>query len=399
MSHPDVIVVGGGIAGVATAYQLARHGHRVTLVERGELAGEASGVNAGSIDATGWGRAPDLQVHLTTGSLELFQALERDEKLDIELRQSGYLQAIHTETQLAWARERVRDLTGKGHAAELLDAGAARKLEPELDPALPGYVHYPERAQADPVKATRAFAEAASRHGSRVLTTREVKRLGREGASWRVDADGETLAAAALVLAAGPWCAELGAQLDLDIPIVPVRGQMWATAPLPARVDRVIGSSESVMHWQSAPGGDRATPPFLTHRGNARVTRHLYGRQTREGALIFGGDRQLVGFDKTPDPAGIAVNRAHAAEVLPFLRDLPLARTWAGLMPFPLDGKPLIGRLPGHEQLYIVGGLASSGFGRGPMAGKLLADLIHTGTAHPVLAEADPARCVWPRRR
>ena len=59
----------------------------------------------------------------------------------------------------------------------------------------------------------------------------------------------------------------------------------------------------------------------------------------------------------------------------------------------------IIGRLPGHEQLYIVGGLASSGFGRGPMAGKLLADLIHTGTAHPVLAEADPARCVWPRRR
>src|SRR5688572_30418974 len=73
MRHPDVIVVGGGIAGAATAYELARHGHRVTLVERGGLAGEASGVNAGSIDATGWGKATDLQVHLTTGSLELFQ--------------------------------------------------------------------------------------------------------------------------------------------------------------------------------------------------------------------------------------------------------------------------------------------------------------------------------------
>ena len=79
------------------------------------------------------------------------------------LRSSGYLQAIHTEAQLAWARERVRDLTGKGHAAELLDAGAARKLEPDLNPDLPGYVHYPERAQADPVKAMRAFAEAATR--------------------------------------------------------------------------------------------------------------------------------------------------------------------------------------------------------------------------------------------
>lgn len=398
MSQPDVIVIGGGIAGVATASQLARHGHRVTLVERGELAGEASGVNAGSIDATGWGRAPDLQVHLTTGSLELFESLQRDEGHDIELRQSGYLQAIHTDAQLGWARERVRDLTGKGQAAELLDARAARKLEPELNPDLPGYVHYPERAQADPVKATRAFAEAAMRRGARVITGRAVRGLRRDGGSWRVEAGEETLAADAVVLAAGPWCAELGAWLGLDIPIVPVRGQMWATAPLPARVDHVIGSSESVMHWQGAPGGDGATPPFLTHRGSTRVIRHLYGRQTREGAIVFGGDRQRVGFDKTPDAAGIAVNHAHAAEVLPFLRDLPIVRTWAGLMPFPLDGKPLIGRLPGHEQLYIVGGLASSGFGRGPMAGKLVADLIHTGASHPALAEADPARCVRSRR-
>jgi glycine/D-amino acid oxidase-like deaminating enzyme len=61
-------------------------------------------------------------------------------------------------------------------------------------------------------------------------------------------------------------------------------------------------------------------------------------------------------------------------------------------MPFPLDGKPLIGRIPGRDDLWIVSGLASSGFGRGPMAGKLLADYLHTGKAVPVLAEADPAR-------
>jgi sarcosine oxidase subunit beta len=63
-------------------------------------------------------------------------------------------------------------------------------------------------------------------------------------------------------------------------------------------------------------------------------------------------------------------------------------------MPFALDGKPLIGKIPHLENLYIVGGLASSGFGRGPMAGKLLADYVHTGHRPHVLAEADPARCV-----
>jgi sarcosine oxidase subunit beta len=124
------------------------------------------------------------------------------------------------------------------------------------------------------------------------------------------------------------------------------------------------------------------------------VTRHLYGRQRRNGEIIFGGDRELVGWTTTPDPSGIEVNRGHAAEVLPFLAEVPVARTWAGLMPFSLDGKPLIGRIPARDDLWIVSGLASSGFGRGPMAGKLLADALHTGRPSPVLAEADPARCV-----
>ena len=102
----------------------------------------------------------------------------------------------------------------------------------------------------------------------------------------------------------------------------------------------------------------------------------------------------MVGYDKTPDASGIEVNRGQATEVIPVLRDISVNRTWAGLMPFSLDGKPLIGKIPQLENLYIVSGMASSGFGRGPMAGKLLADYIHTGHRPQVLTEADPARCV-----
>ncbi len=182
--------------------------------------------------------------------------------------------------------------------------------------------------------------------------------------------------------------------LGWRIPIVPVRGQMWASAALPPRVFHTISAAESSLQWHTAPGNDDKTPPHLTHLGEQRVTRHLYGRQRRNGEIIFGGDRQLAGYDTTPDPAGIEVNHRHAAEVLPFLWELPVQRTWAGLMPFPLDGAPLIGKISQHPSLYIVSGLASSGFGRGPMAGKLLADYIHTGHRPHPLAEADPARCV-----
>jgi len=88
------------------------------------------------------------------------------------------------------------------------------------------------------------------------------------------------------------------------------------------------------------------------------------------------------------------VNRNHAAEVIPLIAKLPIARTWAGLMPFSIDGSPLIGKIPIRDKLFIVSGLASSGFGRGPMAGKLVSDYIHSKNMNDVLAEADPSRCI-----
>jgi sarcosine oxidase subunit beta len=388
----EIVVIGGGIAGASAAYHLGLHGHRVALVERGEIASGASGVNAGAIDSVGWGEHPDLQAHLTAGSQEIFARVQLELGEDIEFRQSGALQAIHTPAQHDFERSRVTALRAGGHAVELLDTRQARAIEPGLSSSLLGAMYSPLRSQADPPKATRAFAVLAERLGARILTQRAVTAITPQPrGGYVVRAGDDDLVAGAVVIAAGAWCGPLGAMLDLEIPVVPVRGQMWATAAAPPAVFQTISSAESAHDWHRDRGGE---PPDLTLRDGARVTRHLYGRQRRNGEIIFGGDRQLAGWEATPDLAGIEVNRAHAIEVLPFLSTLPVARTWAGLMPFSLDGKPLIGRLPGRDDLWIVSGLASSGFGRGPMAGKLLADYLHTGTPSPVLAEADPARCV-----
>jgi sarcosine oxidase subunit beta len=395
MTETDVVIIGGGIAGASTAYYLAQHGHDVTLLERGEIASEASGVNAGSIGAMGWGNTPDLEAYLTMGSLEIFQSLQLDLGYDIAFRQSGCLQAIHTEAQYAYTRDRVQHLQAQGYSVELLSSREARNIEPELNPALLGCMYMPLRAQADPKPATHALAAAAARSGARIRTQYAVTTVQQQpDDTYLVDTFHDTFVAGRLIIAAGAWCAEVGRWLGLRIPIKSVRGQMWATDQLPPRVFHTISSAESVMDWHHAPGNDQETPPHLTHHGSVRRTRHLYGRQTRTGDIIFGGDRQLVGYTTVPDPAGIEVNHAHAAEVLPLLSTLSMARTWAGLMPFSLDGAPLIGQIPQRRNLYIVSGLASSGFGRGPMAGKLLAEAIHTGQPHPVLSEADPARCV-----
>jgi glycine/D-amino acid oxidase-like deaminating enzyme len=392
MVEADVVIVGGGIAGASAAYHLAARGRRVALLERGEIASGASGVNMGGIDSIGWGREPDLQAHLTAGSLDIFKAVQLDAGEDIELRQSGALQAIHTPEQHEFERRRVELLRARGHQVELLTTREARSLEPGFSPALLGAMYSPLRSQADPARATRALATLAELGGATILTHHAVTALEpRPAGGWVARTAQDAVVAGDLVIAAGAWCGPVGALLGLDIPIVAVRGQMWATPPAPPSVFQTLASAESQLAWHRDPGGE---PPFLTIRRGIRVTRHLYGRQRRNGEIVFGGDRELVGWSTTPDPGGIEVNRRHAAEVLPFLAELPIARTWAGLMPFPLDGKPLIGRIPGRDRAWIVSGLASSGFGRGPMAGKLLADSLHVGTAAPVLAEADPARRV-----
>ena len=394
MVEAEIVVIGGGIAGASATYHLAAHGRDVALVERGEIASGASGVNAGAIDSVGWGHARDLQDHLTAGSAEIFEQVQNGLGVDVEFRRCGGIQGIRTEAEREFVRRRVGRLRAEGHVADLLTIREARTIEPRLSPALLGALYAPLRAQADPVKATRAFASLAEGRGARILTQREVTGIApRSAGGYAIRTAGGDVLAGTLVIAAGAWSSQIGAMLDVEIPIAPVRGQMWATATgAPPRVFQTIGAVESAMTWDEDRGG---APPDLTHRSGVRVTRHLYGRQRANGEIVFGGDRELLGWDAlTPDPTGVAVNHAHAAEILPFLEHLPITRTWAGLMPFSLDGKPLIGRLPGRDDVWIVGGLASSGFGRGPMAGKLLADSVHAGAPLPILAEADPARAI-----
>jgi glycine/D-amino acid oxidase-like deaminating enzyme len=169
---------------------------------------------------------------------------------------------------------------------------------------------------------------------------------------------------------------------------------MWATEAQPPRVFNTIGSAESSFAWSKDNGADASHPPNLTHKNQQRFIRHLYGRQRKNGEIIFGGDRESLGYVTEPDRAGIEVNRGHAAEVIPLVASLPISRVWSGLMPFSLDGAPIIGKISLRENLFIVSGLASSGFGRGPMAGKLAADYIHTGHMTHVLSESNPDRCV-----
>ncbi len=391
----DILIIGGGIAGSSTAFNLAEQGRYVILLERGEIASEASGQNMGGLGGSGWGNNPNLLSYLTAGSVEIFKQVQIDMGYDIEFRLSGTLTAIHTEEQYEYYQDDVAFQRNNGYEIELLSTREARAIEPEANGELPGYMYRPQRGQADPVKTTRAFAHAAEVAGATINTGQNVVSITPMSAGgYSIQTESSEFRCQTLVLATGAWCGPIGKMLGIEIPIIPIRGQMWATDSLPSRVLHTIGSTISSYAWTKSNGSDDVTPPNLTHKNGRRLTRHLYGRQRKNGEIIFGGDRESLGYNTTPDSTGIEVNHGHAAEVIPLVASLPIARTWAGLMPFSLDGSPIIGKIPIRDNLFIVSGLASSDFGRGPMAGKLAADYIHSGNMTHVLAEADPARCV-----
>ena len=399
MLDADVIVVGGGIVGCSAAMFLADAGMDVNLLDRGGISGEASGLNAGSIGGYGWGRSPSLQEHLTMGSLDIFKSLQIEKGYDIEFRQSGSLVAIQSLNQYEYAQERVSYLKSEGMQVEILSPNEAKSYEPNLNGDLNGYMYSSYRGQADPIKSTRAFSEVAKNNGAIITASAPVTRLEQAGQGWIVRSHNRVINCQALLIATGAWTSEIGNMIGLNIPIQPVRGQMWATDSIPPRIFHTISSMESSEYWHKNPIVNEDSPPELTHNGDSRVTRHLYGRQRANGEVIFGGDRELLGFRDDVSFTGIEVNKTHAGEILPFLDRLSVKRTWSGIMPFSPDGLPLIGRIEQYENLFLATGLGSSGFGRGPGSGMLVADLIVRGEGHPALQESIPTRLIEEIRR
>lgn len=391
-----VVVVGAGIVGVGAALTLAEQGAAVTVLDRGLVAGEASGLNAGLIggggratNQAGAGRAGkdrDVAVGLRRGSRARFVELSDDRGHDIGLRCSGMLTLIRTEAEWAWASDTVAASRASGLDYELIDRAALADMEPSTDAELLGAIFDPEGATAEPVAATKALAAEAIRAGAKVETGVQVHDFNPTDSGWQLTVTGtgmsggaglderRTIGADVVLLAAGPWCRQLGAKVGLDVPIRAVRGQMWATAPGPPLLGFGLAAAESPLHFSAEVLSDDQVP-YVTHRDGRRTTRHLYGRQRPNGEIVFGGDR-VVTDDRSIDHGGIAVNRGQAIEMVPALARWPIVRRWSGLMPFSTDGRPLIGAVPGRPGLFLAGGLASSGFGRGPMTGRLAAELI-----------------------
>jgi glycine oxidase len=364
----DVVVVGGGVIGCAVAYYLAQAGARVTLIERGEIGGEASGAAAGMLAPLGESPQPGPFLDLCLASFRLYPSLAdalRDETdIDIEYLPSGILHVALTDDEERELRHRLewQSTLGGGLPLEWVDGEALRLLEPRLAPAR-GALYSPQEHQVSAGRLTQALAQAAARRGTVLrqgapvtgLLTNRRRVIGARTPSEKTLGDH-------VVLAAGPWMGAFARRLGVPLPVRPVRGQMLAFADFALPLRHIV--------WGEA--------AYLVPKAN--------------GFLFVGATVEDVGFRSTTTVQTQRRLRRGARELVPSLAYSEVASSWAGLRPASADGLPILGAVPGWDGLSVAAGHYRNGILLAPITGRLMAQLITEGKTEVSLAPFSAGR-------
>jgi glycine/D-amino acid oxidase-like deaminating enzyme len=398
----DVVVVGAGIVGCATAYFLARRGVRVVVVERGSVPGEQSRKNWGFVRQQG--RDP-LEVPLVMEANRLWQGLERELGADLEWVQGGNLALAADAARMARFEAWLPVAREFGLETRLLRPQELGAVVPGLAGGWAGGMYTPGDGHADPEKATDAFARAAVAHGAQVHLQCAVQAVStRAGAVSGVVTERGEIRTPTVVCAAGAWSARLARTLGLDLPQRWVRGTVARTTPAPAVTacavwgpgvafrqrrdgsftiaaggaldhDVTLDSLRQIRFFMPNYWKNRSL--FRFHVGRpllASLAAALPGSPARRRPLVW--DR---GREPQPNPTKVRRSLAELQRVLPGLPPLGIARRWAGYIDAAPDLVPVLGEVPRLAGFVLATGFSGHGFAMGPIAGRLVSELIVDG--------------------
>ncbi len=362
----DVIVIGAGIAGAATARECARRGMRVTVVEHAVPGGATTAAGMGHIVAMDDSPA---QLALTQYARALWQAEPLPKAAEYEER--GTLWVAADDEELAEAHTRQQRYGAAGIAAQVLDAKAIAEAEPQLRKDLAGGLRVPHDAVMYPPVAAQAFLAEARALGATFVPARAVR-----AARGEVQlTDGTCLHAGALVTATGTDTSLLPA-LPVDC-IVPRKGHLLITDRYPGFVQHQL---VELGYLKSAHASQSEAPPFS-------VAFNVQPRST--GQLLIGSSRQFGSHNPAVEQPVLAAMIARATHYLPRLGTLSTLRAWTGFRAATPDHLPLIGSahaLTGDPSLWLAMGFEGLGITCAPGAAQLIADAL-TGVASAI----DPA--------
>lgn len=378
----DVVVIGAGIVGCATAYWLAKSKLSVVLLDKGEIGGEVSGASLACIGTHMISRAElPLLVHACT----LWRGLEEELGRGFEYDVGGQMRFIRRAEDLAVARSWIEIERAHGQTVELLDPEAVRAIVPALTGPIVAATWSARDATVNPFLACRAFVEAARERGCAVLPATPATAIRRAGDRIvGVETPAGPIATRWVVNAAGPWAARIAALAGIVVPIAPRKAQCLATETLPPVMSCVIGACESA-------GGVEA--------GYTQIQQTAHG-QVLFNTVLAGGVRAegTQDSDLTVDYPFILDSIETLLWLFPGLSQVQLLRSWARYEAVTPDDRFIIGPVPGLDGFLMAAGDGGTGFNRAPAIGELLAQWIVDGrTAFPLAPYALDRFCERPR--
>ncbi|MDC2957894.1 NAD(P)/FAD-dependent oxidoreductase [Streptomyces sp. NPDC001260] len=361
MSKPltcDVVVIGAGMVGAACALYAARAGLDVLVVDRGCVAGGTTGAGEGNVLVSDKEPGPELELALL--SWRLWTELATELGASVEYEAKGGVVVASSPGGLT-ALERFADAQrAAGVVAEPVAGDTLYALEPHLAPGLPGGVHYPQDSQVMPALAAAHLLRAS---GARLLTGHRVTDVlrGPDGAVRGVRTDRGDLHAPAVVNAAGTWGGEVAALAGVHLPVLPRRGFVLVTEPLPRRVRHKVYAADYVADVASDSAALQTSPVV---------------EGTAAGPVLIGASRERVGFDRTFSLPAVRALAAGATRLFPFLADVRATRAYLGFRPYMPDHLPAVGPDPRVPGLYHACGHEGAGIGLSTGTGHLVAQAL-----------------------
>jgi sarcosine oxidase subunit beta len=355
----DVIVVGGGINGASIAFNLAKEGLKVTLIEKDFIAAGPTGRSSAIIRQH---YSHDVTARMALRSLRIFQNFDDVVGGDPDFHQSGFLLAARPE-DVEMLKANIALQQEVGIDTRLVSPQEVQELEPHVSvEGIAAAAYEPESGYADPAATTTAYAGRAKDLGAHLqLGTRVQKVLAERGRVMGVDTDKGTFQAGAVVVAAGPWTSLITETVDIELPIKASRHQV-ATYKRPAEFDRLMvfaGFADEVY--------------IRPETGQLMLVGSIEPEEAEEEVPDPDSFNERVDFDIVADFSERVARR------YPLMEGGTGAGGWASLYDITPDWHPIIDALPGVEGLYCAAGTSGHGFKLGPAVGEMMADLIING--------------------
>lgn len=401
-AQADVVIIGGGIVGVSTAWFLAKQGVRVALCEKGHIAGEQSGRN------WGWVRQQGRDVRelpMMMESMNIWRGLEAEIGEDVGFTQGGCLFAARKQKELDEFAEWVK--IGEQHGLDTRII-TGRELEQQVGSAAAqwvGAMFTASDGRAEPHKAAPAIARAAAAKGATILTACAVRGIETEGGTVSaVVTERGAIKSSVVLCAAGAWSSLFCRSLGISVPQLKVQGNVLRTAPAKQILAGNVFDSKVGIRRRQDGGYTVAHGAILMHPITPSTFRYAFKflpalkQEIKVLRLSIGKEfiselrmpsrwklDAISPFEKTrvlnPRPSASVISKikANLAETFPELANVEIAETWAGMVETTPDVVPIISPMERVPGFFLATGFSGHGFGLGPGAGKAIAGML-TGT-------------------